>query len=403
MIIDPLKAYNSMYSNLFSWNTNRLGSIGVKINRNMKIILLANTDWYLYNYRLSLAKELQSQGHDIILISPNGSYVSKLEKAGFCWKEFTLSRHGVNPFAELNTIYRLVKLFFREKPDLIHNFTIKCVLYGSMAAHIAGIKSIVNSVTGRGLLFSSRNILAILGRPLIKLLYRLSLKYTRVIFQNQTDLDYFVKEHLVLSTQCYLIPGSGVDLDVFKPAPFPKGKPLIILPARMLWEKGILEFIEAAEIVKKAGFKARFALIGEPDPGNPNSIPFQKLEKWKKNGVIEWWGWKDDMAKVYQSASVVCLPSSYGEGLAKCLIEAAACGRPLVASDIPGCREVVFHGKNGYLVPVRDPTALAFYIEKLLNDRDLALRMGNYSRVMASKQFSAKKIVKDTINTYNSI
>jgi glycosyltransferase involved in cell wall biosynthesis len=369
----------------------------------MKIILLANTDWYLYNYRLSLARELQSQGHDIILISPNGNYVPKLEKAGFCWKEFSLSRHGMNPFTELITIYRLKKLFSQEKPNLIHNFTIKCVLYGSLAAHIAGIKNIINSITGRGILFSSRNLLAILIRPFIKLIYRISLKHTKVIFQNQTDLDYFVKKHLVSLPQCYLIPGSGVDLDIFNPAPFPKGEPLIILPARMLWAKGISEFIEASKIVKEAGFKARFALIGEPDPGNPNSIPLQKLEEWKKEGIIEWWGWQDDMVQVYQSSSIVCLLSSYGEGLAKSLIEAAACGRPLVASDIPGCREVVLHGKNGYLVPVRDPTTLAFYIEKLLNDQDLALRMGKYSRIIAVKQFSAKIIVKDTINAYNSI
>jgi glycosyltransferase involved in cell wall biosynthesis len=369
----------------------------------MKIILLANTDWYLYNYRLSLARELQSQGHDIILISPNGSYVPKLEKAGFCWKEFSLSRHGINPFTELITIYRLKKLFSQEKPNLIHNFTIKCVLYGSLAAHMAGIKNIINSITGRGILFSSRNLLATLIRPLIKLIYRISLKHTKVIFQNQNDLNYFVKEHLVSLPRCYLIPGSGVDIDIFKPAPVPEGVPLIILPARMLWAKGILEFIEASKIVKEAGFKARFALIGEPDPGNPNSIPLQKLEEWKKNGVIEWWGWQDDMVQVYQSASIVCLPSSYGEGLAKSLIEAAACGRPLVASDIPGCREIVLHGKNGYLVPVHDPTTLAFYIEKLLNDRGLALKLGKYSRIIAVKQFSAKKIVKDTINAYNSI
>ena len=369
----------------------------------MKIILLANTDWYLYNYRLTLARELQSQGHDIILISPNGSYVSKLEKAGFCWKEFSLSRHGMNPFTELITICRLKKLFFQEKPSLIHNFTIKCVLYGSLAAHIAGIKIIINSITGRGILFSSRKIHAILIRPLIKLIYRISLRHSKVIFQNQTDLNYFVKEHLASLPQCYLIPGSGVDIDIFKPAPVPEGEPLIILPARMLWEKGILEFIEASKIVKEAGFKARFALIGEPDPGNPNSIPLQKLKEWKKNGAIEWWGWQDNMVQVYQSASIVCLPSSYGEGLAKSLIEGAACGRPLIASDIPGCREVVLHGKNGYLVPVCDPTALALGIEKLLNDRSLTLRMGKYSRIIAVKQFSAKKIVKDTINVYNSM
>ncbi len=369
----------------------------------MKIILFANTDWNFYNYRLSLAKELQSQGHDLVLVSPDGSYVSELEKAGFCWKEFSLSRHGVNPFTELITIYRLVKLFLREKPDLIHNFTIKCVLYGSMAAHIAGIKSIVNSVTGRGLLFSSRNILAILGRPLIKLLYRLSLKNTRVIFQNQTDLDYFIKNHLVLSTQCYLIPGSGVDLDVFKPAPFPKGKPLIVLPARMLWEKGILEFVEAAEIVRKAGFSGRFALIGEPDPGNPNSIPLQKLNEWNKKGVVEWWGWQDDMVGVYQSASVVCLPSSYGEGLAKCLIEAAACGRPLVASDIPGCREVVIDGLNGLLVPPHDSQKLASAIITLLVDAQKKIAMGLESRILVERKFSSKEIIKDTISVYNCL
>ncbi len=366
----------------------------------MKIIFFANTDWYLYNYRLSLATELQSQGHEIILLSPAGSYTAAIQKAGLNWQEFSLSRRGINPFSELNAINRLAHFYKQEKPDLVHHFTIKCVIYGSLAARKAGINRIINSITGKGILFSDEKLVNSLGKPFIKLLYRLSLKQTEVVFQNQPDFNYFVDNHLVSSQQCHLIPGSGVDVTLFKPAPVPEGDPLVILPARMLWAKGVHEFIQAARIIKKTGVNARFALVGEPDTGNPSAIPVQKLKEWNTDGSVEWWGWKDDMVQIYQAASIVCLPSSYGEGMAKSLLEAAACGRPIIASDIPGCREVIIDNVNGFLVPRQDSEQLAAAIIKLLSSKPLREKMGHASRELAVRHFSSEKVNQDTIDLY---
>ena len=369
----------------------------------MKIVLFANTDWYLYNYRLMLAAKLRSENHDVLLVSPKGKYSAKFTQAGFNWQEFPLSRKGINPLSEIDTIRRLSILYRKERPDVVHHFTIKCVLYGSIAAGRTGVQTIVNSITGKGILFSRQTFFTRIIRPLVKFLYKLSLRNTKVIFQNQTDMDYFLGRNLVKPEQTELIPGSGVDIERFKPSPFPAGVPLVILPARMLWAKGVFDFVEASRIVAASGQEVRFALVGEPDHGNPDSVSSQKLKEWQHKGWVEWWGWQEDMASVYQAASIVCLPSFYGEGLAKSLIEAAASGRPLIASDIPGCREVVLDGVNGYLIPARQPQRLAEAVLDILSDRDRKKNMGIESRKLVESQFSSDIIICRTLKTYNDI
>jgi glycosyltransferase involved in cell wall biosynthesis len=239
-----------------------------------------------------------------------------------------------------------------------------------------------------------------LAKPVVELFYQRVLKGSRVIFQNQHDLNYFVSNKLASENQCILIPGSGVDVDKFKPVPQVKETPLVILPARMLWDKGIKEFVEAAKILKQSDVKARFILVGDVDEGNPSSIPRKQLQEWQEQGAIEWWGWQEDMVSVYQQASIICLPS-YSEGLAKSLIEGAACGCPLVASDIPGCREVVENGLNGLLVPRRDAQTLAEALLSVLSDEKLMLKMGAESRKIAVSKYSVEKIVAETISVYN--
>jgi glycosyltransferase involved in cell wall biosynthesis len=367
----------------------------------MKIILFANTDWYLYNFRLPLAQSLREQGHELLLLSPAGKYASKIQAFGFHWQEFKISRSGINPISEIIAIFRLARLYRQEKPELVHHFTSKCVLYGSLAARLAGVKRAINSVTGMGYVFTRKNFFTLVLKPLVILLYKIALVNSRVIFQNQRDLDYFIDHRMVDADMCKLIPGSGVDLTKFKPTLKPDGDPLIVLPARMLWDKGIREFVDAAEMIKRRGIKARFALVGAPDEGNPASIPESQLESWAKSGLVEYWGWVDDMASVYHQTSVVCLPSSYGEGLAKSLIEAAACGLPLVASDIPGCREVVRDGVNGFLVPPKQVVPLAKALENIISNKDLREKMGLESRKIAGSEFSVDKINLATIFEYN--
>ncbi len=366
----------------------------------MKIILFANTDWYLYNYRLPLARALREEGHEVLLISQPGRYSQRLLQEGLRWQAVPLSRRGVNPLAEAAAILRLLRLYRREQPDLVHHFTIKPVLWGSLAARLAGVKRVVNAVTGLGYVFTARGAFTLIARPLVRWLYRLCLRGSRVIFQNQHDLDYFGREGLVRPGQAVLIRGSGVDIRRFQPAPLPAGLPVVVLPARMLWDKGVAEFVEAARIINADGVIARFALVGLPDEGNPSTIPPARIEQWVISGLVEHWGWRDDMAAVYHTASLVCLPS-YGEGLAKSLIEAAACGRALVASDIPGCREVVRQGVNGLLVPPRDARALADALRALLADSTRLEEMGRASRKIAVRDFSVEMINRDTIKEYN--
>ncbi|HEX7555172.1 MAG TPA: glycosyltransferase family 4 protein, partial [Leptolinea sp.] len=314
----------------------------------MKTLLFANTAWYLYNFRFPLADALRSQGYDVVLVSPADEYAGKLTAAGFRWVEFPFSRKGQNPFQELATISQLVKLYRQEMPDFVQHFTIKCVLYGSLAARIVGIRRVINSITGLGYIFIGSSLAARMIRPLILMLYRFGLKSTRVIFQNKDDLQQFLKDRMVNTEQVSIVRGSGVDIRRFIPAPEPEGPSVVILPARLLWDKGVGEFVQAARILKAEGVDARFALVGDTYAENPAAVSEKTIRDWEKEGVIEWWGWQGDMPAVFSRSSIVCLPS-YREGLPKTLIEAAACARPLVAFDAPGSREVVIPGETGLL------------------------------------------------------
>jgi glycosyltransferase involved in cell wall biosynthesis len=366
----------------------------------VKILLFANTDWYLYNFRLALVQALRQHGDEVVLVSPDGPYGPRMQEMGIRWLQFPLARRSLNPLVGIWTIVRLVKLYWQEKPDLVHQFTVKCVLYGSLTCHLLGIRSVVNSVTGLGYVFMEGGGRRWL-RGLIKLFYRLVLQPTWVIFQNPDDQAFFLENHLANPKRADLIRGSGVDVQHFSPRPEPTGKSLVILPARLLWDKGVGEFVEAARLLQTAGQNARFALVGDRDSENPASVQETQLLAWIKEGVIEWWGWKENMDEIYAQASIVCLPS-YREGVPKTLIEAAACGRPIVASNVPGCREVVRPGENGLLVEARDASGLAKALDYLLNNPDIRARMGASGRKIVEEEFSLELIIPQTLAVYKS-
>ncbi len=368
----------------------------------MKIILFANTDWYLYNFRLHLAHTLKAEGHDVVLISPPGEYGPRLKEAGFRWQPFTFSRRGVNPLIEAGTLLRLVNFYVNEKPDLVHHFTIKCVLYGSLAAHRVRVPYVINAITGLGYVFLARNTLASLLRGVVLRLYRQALEGSEVIFQNPDDRDLFEQLDLVKAGQSTLIRGSGIDTNYFHPFPEQGSLPLVALPGRLLWDKGVGEFVEAARRLKETGVRARFALVGNSDPANPASVPLDRLGIWQKEGVVEWWGWQEDMRSVYALAHIICLPS-YREGVPRALAEAAACGRPLVATDVPGCREVVSHNRNGLLVRSHDAEALAHALRMLIENPSLRRRMGDEGRRMAEAEFSDDRITAETLAVYRRL
>jgi glycosyltransferase involved in cell wall biosynthesis len=291
-------------------------------------------------------------------------------------------------------------LYRQENPDLVHQFTVKCVLYGSLTCHLLGIRSVVNSVTGLGYVFMEGDGRSWL-RGLIKLFYRLVLRSTWVIFQNPDDRTIFLENHLADPQRAALIRGSGVDVRRFFPQPESPGIPLIILPARLLWDKGVGEFVEAARQFHADGQRARFALVGDCDNENPASVQESQLLAWVKEGVIEWWGWREHMEEVYANASIVCLPS-YREGVPKTLIEAAACGRPIVASNVPGCREVVRNGENGLLIEARDASGLAKALGYLIQNPNIRAKMGAIGRKIAEEEFSLELIIPQTLAVYKS-
>jgi len=368
-----------------------------------KILLIANTDWYLYRFRISLARFLRKQGLEVILISPGGQYVSKIEAEGFRWLEWQVGRQTVNPFGEIISIFRLMRIFRREKPLLVHLYTIKPVIYGSLAARFAPVSAIVRSITGRGYVFLGQDFRAKFLRPLVKTIYRFALRIgaSATIFENESDRQYFLDENFVKPDKSYIIEGVGVDVEYYLPTPEPEGIPVVVLASRMLWDKGVGTFVDTARLLRSK-ISARFVLIGEPDEGNPASIDSEVLRRWVDEGIVEWWGWQEDMRSVFASCHIVALPS-LGEGIPTVLLEAASSGRAIVATDVPGCRDVVVDGRNGLLVPQQDPLALAKAFEKLLNNPDMREAMGKVGRESIKKRFSTARINEETYKIYQSL
>jgi glycosyltransferase involved in cell wall biosynthesis len=367
-----------------------------------KVLLTANTDWYLYNFRISLAELLRSKGMEVVFVCPAGRFIEEVQARGFRWIQWEVGRKSLNPIKEIISFIKLYRIFRQERPDIIHNHTIKAVLYGSIAGRIARVRGIVNSITGLGYIFSSSDLIASIIRPFVKSLYRWALHQKNVIeiFENNTDLEFFIAQELTGRQQANLITGVGVDIGKFSPTPEPAAPVVILMASRMLWDKGVGIFVDAVRIVRKR-HTIRAVLAGEPDAGNPSNIEPKVLQNWQNEGLVEWWGWQSDMPRTYAKCHIVAFPTMYGEGVPTVLLEALACSRPVVATDIPGCREVVTHGVNGLLVPVKNAEALAEALETLVVNPKLRQRMGNIGREMAINQFQTVKINRETLAVYD--
>lgn len=374
-----------------------------------KVVFFANTDWYLFNFRRTLALAVQAAGYDVLLLSPAGKYGPRLRALGLRWQPLEMDRRSVNPLRETALLLRVAGLFRRERPVLVHNFTIKCAVYGSLAARLARVPARVNAVDGLGYVFASEDRKARLLRPAVRALLRSALqgRDTQLILQNPDDTAAFERFKLIESGRVDLIPGAGVDCSRYAPrAARPDGAdrpPCVLLAARLLWEKGIAEYAQAARALRAQGRKVRFLLAGMPDPGNPAAVPEGTLREWVEEGVLEWLGQVADMRDLYAKVDIVALPSYYREGLPTSLTEAAACGLPLVTTDMPGCREVVTDGEDGLLVPPRDAEALASAIARLLDSPELAKRLGNAARAKALALFDERIVIRRTFDVYRKL
>jgi glycosyltransferase involved in cell wall biosynthesis len=334
-----------------------------------RVLYFVTEDWFFCSHFLDRALAARAVGYEVMVLTRVGEHGERIRSAGLSLFPLDLRRRGLNPFAELATVMKVRGVYRKLKPDLVHHVALKPILYGSLAARLSSVPRLVNAPVGMGFVFSSASWLARVLRPLVGFALRALLNPpgSRVVFENPDDLGAAVRKGLVRREDAVLIRGAGVDLERFRPRPEPEGPPRVVLVARMLWDKGVGEFVEAARTLKARGVAARFLLVGAPDRENPAAIEVARLEAWQAEGIIEWWGPRSDVDRILADSHIACLPS-YREGLPKSLLEALAAGRPIVATDVPGCREAVRNGQNGFLVPSHDAVALAKALEVLIGD-----------------------------------
>jgi glycosyltransferase involved in cell wall biosynthesis len=377
----------------------------------MKFAFFANTDWYLYNFRLSTARRLKAEGHEVVMLSPPGEFGPRFAELGFRWVSLPImDRASLNPARELMTLRALARVLADECPDLLHNFTLKCAVYGSIAARMTQIPAIVNAVAGMGYVFTSNNTKARILRPVLKAMLRatLSRKRALLVLQNPDDARAFVDARLISQRRIRIIRSSGVDTvrfhPVWKKPPNDHGRLRVLMASRLLWEKGIQEFIDASSLLHNTGRDIEFLIAGTPDNGNPNSATAEQVRDWEKAGLVHWLGHVDDMPSLLNSVDVMALPSYYREGVPKCLIEGASCGLALITTDRPGCREVVSQdGVDGLRVKVRNAADLAAKITQLDDDRELLAQLGMSARQKALAIFDERRVIQRTIDVYEEL
>ncbi len=369
-----------------------------------RLVFVANNPDFLVSHRLVLVKGAMAAGYDVQVISPPGDGVATLASLGIPVHLWRLDRKGQRATQEALTIARIVELYRKVSPDVVHHVTIKPVLYGSLAARLTNVRGVVNAVSGLGYIFLAKGLRAQARRRAIAAAYRVALgaRNTRVVLQNDDDeADLRRLGALGDSAQVIKIRGSGVDLERFTPTPEPTGIPVVVLPARLLRDKGVVEFVEAATLLARQGVQVRMVLVGGLDPGNPAAVTQGELDGWLADKVIEWWGHRVDMPQVLREANLVCLPS-YREGLPKALLEAAASGRAIITTDAPGCRDVVDHGRLGPLVPVGDAGAIARAVAALITSEaraPLAKALAEH----AARHFSEQHVLEQHLALYQAL
>jgi glycosyltransferase involved in cell wall biosynthesis len=370
-----------------------------------KILYLVTEDWYFCTHRLDLARAARDVGYRVVVATRVRDHAEIIRREGLKLIPIRLRRRSRDPMAELRAFLELVRIYRSERPDIVHHVGMKPIVYGSLASLFVAEMGVINAVAGMGHVFSSKKRTDRILGLVLRMAFRglMNRSQVRVIVQNPEDLAVFVRQRLVDASRAVLIRGSGVDPRRFVPAPETDGQPVVMLASRMLWSKGVGEFVEAAKRIRHARPEIRFVLVGDTDEDNPAAVPRDKLAAWRDSGAVEWWGRRQEMEKVLMDAHVVCLPTIYGEGVPKILIEAAACGRPIVATDVPGCREIVRNNETGFLVPPEDIDALVNALERLLDDAGLRRRMGLRAREVVENEFSIGKVVDETLSVYRDL
>lgn len=358
-------------------------------------------DYFFLSHFADRALAAKEAGFEVVVAAHEGVAASEVRRLGLRFAPISFRRGGLNLLSELATLRAIVRLYRDERPDIVHHVALKPIIYGT----IAGRRSkIVNAPVGMGFVFTSSRALARILRPGVRLLLRLLLNPagSRVVFENRDDLNALVADGTVRADEAVLIRGAGVDISQYTNEPEPQGRIRAVFASRMLRDKGVVEFVDAARILRAQGRDVICCLVGSPDSQNPTSLRSKDLQDWHDEGVVEWLGQRSDIASILAGSHIVVLPS-YREGLPKILLEAMAAGRSIVASDVPGCREAVSDGHNGLLVPPRDAVALATALARLIDDDALRQLMGRNGRRRAETEFSSARIVAETLSLYETI
>ncbi len=367
----------------------------------MRVAIVINSSWNIYNYRLGLIKALISNNVEVVAIAPEDQYSKLLIESGCIYHSVKIENKGSNPFKDFLLIIQFYKSYRKFQPDIILQYTIKPNIFGTLAATMAGIP-VINNVSGLGTVFLHGNFISYIAKRLYKFAFKFPAK---IFFQNNDDLELFVEQGLVIKSKTGLLPGSGVDIKKFFPAVTLKRNKVFtfLMVARLLYDKGVIEYIEAIRLLKNRGIKARFQLLGSIDETVGLGIEKKKIQEWEAEKLVEYYPFTDNLLEYYHKADCVVLPS-YREGTPKTLLEAGACGIPMIASNVPGCKEVVVNNKNGFLCKVKDPLDLATKMEEMIG-----LSEGDYTKMAISAREHIlvnfdENIVKNIyLTTINSI
>jgi glycosyltransferase involved in cell wall biosynthesis len=369
-----------------------------------KLLFVVNVDWFFLSHRLPIALAAQESGFEVHIAAGITDKLEELRSHGLTVHSLRLLRGGAGILNAIETIFDLRRIILQIRPDVVHLVTIKPVLLGGLVARWMGVPVLVSAVSGLGSVFLAQGFRAQLRQRLTLHLYKLALRHDNqiVIFQNTDDRDTLINSTGLTDSKVELICGSGVDLTRFTPIPEGPGDPVVLFPARLLADKGIYEFVDAARMIRQKGIVARFVLVGLVDIANPTSVAHTQLDTWLSEGVVEHWGYRSDMPKVLACANIVALPS-YREGMPKALQEAAACGRAVITTDVPGCRDAIQPGVTGLLVPVREASRLAQAIELLLADPEMRKAMGLAGRRLAEQDFDVRSVVNKHLAVYQRL
>lgn len=366
----------------------------------MKIAVVLNTSWNIYNFRKGLINSLIDKGNQVITIAPKDQYTYKLMDMGCRHIPVKMDSRGANPIKDFLLILELYWIYKKVKPDVILHYTVKPNIYGTIAASFLRIP-VMNNVCGLGTIFLNKNIVSKIAIALYKIAFRFPKK---IFFQNEDDKNLFLKRKIVSEEVCDILPGSGIDFNVFSPEKFQDNNRFtFLLISRLIYDKGILEYIEAIDNLKKEGINANFQLLGQIDEEHKRGIPAKVVQEWIEKKQVEYLGTTDDVRIFINRADCVVLPS-YREGTPKSLLEAASMAKPIVATNVPGCTNVVIDGKNGYLCNLKDPVDLADKMKLMFSQNSKSrMEMGNFSREYVKKKFDEKIVINKYISTINSL